>query len=147
MSCKKENCVFGERPSDDMTSIGWRTIRADELFTSFVSRPWFRPGHCLVIPNRHVVHPGELSFEEGGAIMGEVGRLSLLLDDGFGMGTMQKYQPLQPENEVKANHVHFHVFPRIEDEPGLFPVPAPNAFEGFVVPEVEEILALAQRLR
>ncbi len=61
----------------------------------------------------------------------EIGRLSTLLDTGYGSGVMQKYQPLQAENGIKVSHLHFHVFPRFEDESGLFPTPLPNSFSGF----------------
>jgi diadenosine tetraphosphate (Ap4A) HIT family hydrolase len=137
-----ENCAFC-----DPEAMAWRTIRSQELFTSFVSKPWFRAGQCLVIPNRHVVTVGELSSEEGAAVMGELGRLSIALDRGHGSGVMQKYQPTQAENGVKMNHLHFHVFPRIEDETGIFPVPEPNDFDGFIQPNDAEVLELAAKLK
>ena len=137
-----EECVFCDRQD-----LAWKTICSEELFTSFVSRPWFRPSQCLVIPNRHLVTPGELSPEEGAAIMTELGRLSLRLDNGFGTGIMQKYQPLQVENGIKVSHLHFHVFPRIENEVGLFPVPDPNTFDGFVTPSDEEVIAFVEALK
>jgi diadenosine tetraphosphate (Ap4A) HIT family hydrolase len=101
-----ENCAFCDRPN-----LEWRTIRAEDLFTSFVSQPWFRAGHCLVIPNRHITTPDELEPKEAAGIMGELGRLSHRLNKGFGSGIMQKYQPLQTENGIKVHHLHFHVFP------------------------------------
>lgn len=137
-----KDCAFCDR-----SSLAWRTIRSGELFTSFVSRPWFRRGQCLVIPNRHVVNPGELSLEEGAAVMAELSRPSLKLDEGFGTGIMQKYQPLQVENGIKVNHLHFHVFPRAENEVGLFPIPEPNTFDGFVTPSDDEVRALAKALK
>jgi len=69
-----------------------------------------------------------------------------MLDEGFGTGVMQKYQPLQPENGVKVNHLHFHVFPRREQEQGLFPTPEPNDFTGFTVPTCEDIRQLINKL-
>jgi diadenosine tetraphosphate (Ap4A) HIT family hydrolase len=137
-----EDCAFCDRPT-----LEWRTIRSEELFTSFVSRPWFREGQSLVIPNRHLVNTSELSPEEGAAIMGELGRLSLKLDEGFGSGIMQKYQPLQAENGIKVNHLHFHIFPRLANEAGLFPVPQPNTFDGFTVPSEDEVIAIAEALK
>lgn len=137
-----ENCNFCDR-----TSLESRIIRSDELFTSVVSRPWFRAGQCLVIPNRHITTPVELEREEGAAIMSELGRLSLALDVGFGTGIMQKFQPQQSENGIKMNHLHFHVFPRVEHETGLFPVPEPNTFEGFSTPSDEEVAVIIEKLR
>lgn len=137
-----ESCDFC-KPED----LGWRTIRSDELFISFVSRPWFRPGQCLVVPRRHIASVAELSKAEAGDMMIELGRLSLALDEGYGSGIMQKYQPLQTENGIKMNHLHAHVFPRQENEPGLFPTPEPNSFEGFVMPTDTEVITLAHRLQ
>jgi diadenosine tetraphosphate (Ap4A) HIT family hydrolase len=77
----------------------------------------------------------------------EVGRLEQELDMGYGTGVMQKYQPLQLENGVKMNHLHFHVFPRLENESGLFPVPKPNDFTGFESVDAKELADWAQRLR
>jgi diadenosine tetraphosphate (Ap4A) HIT family hydrolase len=100
-----------------------------------------------VIPKRHITTLAELTAEEGAAIMTELGRLSHALDAGYGTGVMQKYQPLQAENGIKVSHLHFHVFPRYEDEASLFPVPEPNSFDGFVRPSDEEVAILIQRLR
>ncbi len=118
-----------------------------EVCTSFVSYPWFREGHCLVVPNRHITTLAEIDEKEAAAIFAELGRLAALLDKGYGSGMMQKDQPLQPENGIKMDHLHFHVFPRQQEEPGLFPVPEPNSFEGFIRPPEPVVMALAQSLR
>ncbi len=76
----------------------------------------------------------------------ELGRLSKLLDEGYGTGIMQKYMPLQVENGVKMNHLHFHVFPRREEEEGLFPTPYPNSFEAFYQPGQDKVVKLVKRL-
>jgi len=134
-------------PFCDEKEIGWRTIRQAEGSRSFVSNPRFREGQILVIPNRHLTTLAELDSTESTEIMREVGRLGLLLDKGFGTGVMQKYQPLQTENGIKVNHLHFHVFPRLEEEVGLFPVPEPNSFDGFELADRAEIAQLAESLR
>jgi diadenosine tetraphosphate (Ap4A) HIT family hydrolase len=139
---KLEDCAFC-----DQESLNWRSIRTGELFISFVSRPWFREGHCLVVPTRHITEVSGLTVEEGGHIMQELGRLSNLLDQGFGSGLMQKFQPTQAENGIKVNHLHFHVFPRTDYEANLFPVPSPNSFEGFVTPSEQQMIDIATKLR
>jgi len=137
-----ENCDYCNKEN-----IDWRSITKGPLATSFVSNPRFREGQCLVIPNRHVTRIEELDEAEASSIMLELGRLSIRLDDGFGSGIMQKYQPLQAENGVKTNHLHFHVFPRLENEVGLFPVPDPNSFDGFERASTDEIIDLAESLK
>ncbi len=117
------------------------------LFLTIVSDPSFRRGYCLVVPRRHVTTPGELTPDEAGTIMLELGRLSAALDEGYGTGIMQKYQPLQTENGIKVSHLHFHVFPRLEHESGLFPTPEPNDFSGFSPTPRSEIARLIELLR
>jgi histidine triad (HIT) family protein len=136
------NCVFC-----DEQEIGWRTIRHREHSRSFVSNPRFRAGQSLVIPNRHLETVAQLNPEEASEIMIELGRLALILDQGFGSGIMQKYQPRQAENGIKVNHLHFHVFARLENESGLFPVPEPNSFDAFKTADTSEIAQLAESLR
>ncbi len=124
-----------------------RRIRIGRHFFSIISKPWFRPGHSLVIPKRHVTTIAELWPKESAEIMTEIGRLSLLLDQGHGTGMMQKYQPMQNENGIKMNHAHFHVFGRLATEENLFPVPEPNNFDGFYDPSPEEIASIVNTLK
>ena len=96
-----EDCDFCDR-----TNFGQRVIRTGDLFTSFVFRPWFRSGHCLVIPNEHREEIADMNSDEMSSILAEVGRLCLKLNEGYGTGMTQKYQPLQTENGIKINHLH-----------------------------------------
>lgn len=86
----------------------------------------------VVVPLRHITKPTELHPNEASSIMREIGRLCDIADQGFGTGVMQKFQPTQPDNGIKVSHLHFHTFPRLPDEDVLFPVPAPNSFDGMV---------------
>lgn len=127
--------------------LEWRTIRKSSFSRSFVSKPWFRGGQCLVIPLRHISSIHELNPEEAADIMAELGRLGKSLDEGFGTGVMQKFAPLQGENGIKMSHLHFHVFPRQEVEEGLFPTPYPNDFSAFYQPTQAEVVELVEKLR
>jgi histidine triad (HIT) family protein len=139
------DCVFCDH--DRIVAAGSAVIRNQNLFLSFTSNPGFRDGHVLVIPRRHVEKIDKLTDDESAAIMAEIGRLSKLFDCGFGTGLMQKFQPTQSENDVKVNHLHFHVFPRVENERGLFPVPEPNSFDGFHLIDKVEAERLADSLK
>ena len=121
-------------------------IRRSDACTSLVSTPWFRYGQCLVIPNRHIEVVSDLEPAESAEIMKELGRLSAVLDGGFGIGIVQKHQPLQAENGIKMRHLHFHVFPRIEADE-LFPTPQPNSFEAFYYPSNKEIQSVIKLAR
>jgi diadenosine tetraphosphate (Ap4A) HIT family hydrolase len=133
MSNNKE-CAFC-----DHANLEEQIIRLGSHSLSVISNPRFRPGQSLVIPNRHVTTVAELNPDESTEVMAELGRLSLVLDEGFGTGIMQKYQPRQAENGIKVNHLHFHVFPRHEEETNLFPTPEPNDFTGFSIPSDDEV--------
>jgi diadenosine tetraphosphate (Ap4A) HIT family hydrolase len=134
-------------PFCDTATLQHRLIREEPLYISIISDPSFRQGQCLVIPRRHITTPGELTRDEAAEILLELGRLSTLLDEGYGTGIMQKYQPAQAENGIKVNHLHFHVFPRVEQEAGLFPVPEPNDFSGFRAAPEAQVARLLQALR
>lgn len=140
----ENSCAFC---SIDQEQESERIIQINDIFASFVSNPSFRDGQCLVVPRRHVTQIHELNPDEAATIMGEIGRIGMLLDQGFGTGVMQKHQPTQPENGIKVSHLHFHVFPRQEEEPGLFPVPEPNTFDGFSHLPTEEVARTAASLR
>lgn len=79
--------------------------------------------------------------------MTELGRLGVSLDAGYGTGIMQKFAPLQDQNGIKMNHLHFHVFPRRESEEGLFPTPYPNDFSAFYKPNEAEAIDLVEKLK
>jgi hypothetical protein len=55
--------------------------------------------------------------------------------------------PLQAENDVKMNHLHYHVSPRTSEEECLFPVPSPNSFNGFLMPSNDAVITLARSLK
>lgn len=139
---RRSNCAFCDRGN-----LAGRMIQEGDQCLSFVSSPWFRWGHCLVAPRRHVTTVAELSPHESSALMIELGRLGRLLNQGYGSGIMQKYQPLQPENGIKVHHLHFHVFPRLAEEATLFPTPQPNDFTGFSMPSETEVAVLLDSLR
>lgn len=124
-----------------------RIIKTSEYMISLVPKHSFRNRHCLVIPRRHVTQINQLSNEDSSEIIQEIGRLTDLVDLGFGSGVMQKYQPLQKENGIKMNHIHFHVFPRLQDDNALFPVPEPNTFEGLRETSSEDLSNLLEVTR
>ena len=73
------------------------------------------PGHVLIVPNRHVERPDELTDEETLAVYREAQRLITAMLGTFakGVDTWQKTRPDMPEGKIKVNHVHVHVLPSI----------------------------------
>ena len=110
-------CPFCDLAKDTQRN---RIIRSNKLTTTFLSNPRLVPGHTLVIPNRHIEKPWELTQEELIAIFDEIKWVEgQLLDGGLGTGVdiRQHYRPFLPQGEIKIDHVHFHALPRHgEDE-------------------------------
>lgn len=91
-----------------------RLIYEDGLVRSFLSNPRLTRGHSLVIPRRHVEPPAPLTAAEV-AVLDETERLRALMLGSFATGVdiFQKTREQVPEghNDVKMDHIHFHVWP------------------------------------
>ncbi len=127
----------------------------DEDIVSFISEPWFRPDHCLVIPRQHANELYEIPdrvlakmFAEA-AILGHVVSTD---NGGYGSVITQKFQPRREEGRIKQNHVHVHAWPRYESDTEEVPFPVPTSLgkddpNGFKFPSEQEILASRDRVR
>lgn len=101
-----DNCPFCE-PKD-------RVLRENEQARVILSNPRKVPGHFLVMPKRHVEKPWELTEAELAGIFELiffiekhiVGKL------GDGCDIRQNFRPFLPQNRLKKDHIHFHVYPR-----------------------------------
>ncbi len=72
-------------------------------------------GHCLVVPKKHYLKPGDIPKEEFHQLMDLVVRVQdAVVASGLGRGTnlVQNYWPFVPEGGLKVDHVHFHLVPR-----------------------------------
>lgn len=107
----KEDCPFCE-PSD-------KVINSNEHAVLILSNPRKVPGHCLVIPKRHVEAPWNLTEAELSDIFALVWKAEQkLIAAGLGDGVdvRQNYRPFLRQSKLKVDHVHFHVIPRaLED--------------------------------
>ena len=106
------NCPFCNVRADRLISSG-------ELTSTLLSDPRLTPGHCLVVPKRHVEDPSELSDAELLEIFSEIKmiRKQLVKNGAQGCDVRQNFRPFLPESRTKIDHVHFHVIPRyFEDE-------------------------------
>jgi histidine triad (HIT) family protein len=96
-----------------------RIIRKDKHSTIVLSNPRMMPGHSLVIPNRHVEKPWELTRDELLEIFKNIWWIEkriLAANLGTGADIRQNYRPFIPQGRVKVNHVHFHVLPRTNED-------------------------------
>lgn len=90
----------------------------NNLATAFLSSPRLMPGHTLVIPNRHIELPSELSKEETTALFELINPIhaKLLGSLAVGVDIWQKSRPQVVEDGHKIDHVHFHVLPSTPGE-------------------------------
>ena len=97
---------------------GERILRQNELAHVVLSDPHKVPGHLLVLPNRHVEKPWELTHQELLSIFDLIFELEqkLLGKLGDGFDVRQNYRPFMSQSRLKVNHVHFHVIPRSNED-------------------------------
>ena len=102
-----QNCIFCGDPS--------MVIENDLAFAHFDSYP-VNPGHCLIIPRRHVAEYFEATTEEKAAIWALVDEMKIILDkkykpDGYNVGVNVGKAAGQ-----SVHHVHIHMIPRYKGD-------------------------------
>lgn len=108
---KPKDCPF--------CSVGKRALKTNEYASVILSNPRKVPGHFLVVPKRHVEKPWELTPEELHDIFELVFYVEQkLIEHGLGDGcdVRQNYRPFLGQNNLKVNHIHFHVIPRAKED-------------------------------
>jgi len=96
-----------------------RVVKTNEHALVLLSNPRKVPGHALVVPKRHVEKPWELTDLERRDIFDLVDYVSQkLIAAGLGDGVdvRQNYRPFLQQNNLKVDHVHYHVIPRALDD-------------------------------
>ncbi len=95
-----------------------RVLVENEHANLFLSNPRKVEGHVLITPDRHVEEPWELTDEELIAVFGliKVAQHKLIAEFGGGVDVKQNYRPFQKQGRVKVDHVHYHVYPRTDND-------------------------------
>lgn len=100
-------------------SLDDKVLKSNEHAVLILSNPRKVPGHCLVVPKRHVEQPWELTSDELKdifALIWETEQKLIAGGLGDGVDVRQNYRPFLTQSKLKVNHVHFHVIPRaLED--------------------------------
>lgn len=146
---KEENCTFC-----DTDKVGENRIiyNEDPDYYSFISTPWFRPDHCLVVPRVHAIEMYDIPDSVLGKMLGEAALLGHAMDEGYGTVITQKFQPMATEGKIKQNHVHVHVWRRLETDTEATPFPVPTSLReddpsGFRWPADDEAIESCERMR
>lgn len=107
---KTVNCPFCN-PTD-------RVLKENEHALVILSNPRKVPGHFLVLPKRHVTEPWQLTADE----LIDIFKLIFLVEQrilgklGTGVDIRQNYRPFKKPSRLKVDHVHFHVYPRANED-------------------------------
>lgn len=96
-----------------------RVLKQNDLAQVVLSDPHKVPGHLLVMPKRHIEKPWEMTHDELTSVFDLIFELEqkLLGKLGDGFNIRQNYLPYKSQsNNLKVNHVIFHVLPRSEGD-------------------------------
>lgn len=103
-----------------------------------LSNPRKVPGHFLVLPKRHIEEPWQLTADE----LTDIFKLIFFIEQrilgklGTGVDIRQNYRPFLNQSRLKVDHVHFHVYPR-SDEDYLYQVS--EKFETDLFADLDEL--------
>jgi histidine triad (HIT) family protein len=95
-----------------------RMLQENEHAMLILSNPRKVPGHILVLPKRHIEEPWQLTTEELADIFKLIffAEQKILGELGEGVDIRQSYRPFKKQDQLKKNHVLFHVIPRYKDD-------------------------------
>jgi diadenosine tetraphosphate (Ap4A) HIT family hydrolase len=95
-----------------------RILKENNKAAALLSNPRKVPGHFLVIPKRHIDKPWELDKDELQDIFELIFFIEQRLVNKLGQGVdiRQNYRPFIPEGRLKVNHIHFHLYPRYNED-------------------------------
>ncbi len=113
---KPEGCLF-EPPGNQTENKEYLLLYRDPLIVILLNRFPYANGHLLVAPCRHLADITELSIEEHQALMAMLANSSTILrnrlhPDGLNIGLNLG----QVAGAGIADHLHFHVVPRWQDD-------------------------------
>lgn len=91
-----------------------RVVEEKKYVFVILSNPRLAPGHLLVIPKRHIEKPAEMIKEEREEMFETVleYQAKVLARFAGGCDIRQNYRPFQKQDNIKVDHVHFHLLPR-----------------------------------
>jgi diadenosine tetraphosphate (Ap4A) HIT family hydrolase len=130
-------------PFCNIVELKYRLLEEGDDFIIILSNPRLMPGHTLVIPKRHIRKPSEMSAEERknlfNATLKWQDKITSVLSTGCDV--RQNYRPFIKENQLKIDHVHYHLIPREFEDKQYFDVDknTPSFFEPLTDKERKEI--------
>ena len=123
-----------------------QTFYEDDLVLALYTHKPIYPGHCLVIPKRHVERFEMLEDEEIAAIGKVIKKVNQAVERVFQTSAYLIWQKNGPEVGQSVPHVHFHYIPRKKGDDStlafLFNMFWANAKDPISEQEMEKIVSL-----
>lgn len=125
----KVDCILCAVKNEDKQVTSIKVYQDDLIFICLNIYP-YNPGHCMVVPNRHVLRFIELTRKEVKRIFRAIQGLQMLFDDLY---SPKGYNIGFNEGVAGASipHIHCHIVPRYGSELGFIDIFAKTR----VVPE------------
>jgi histidine triad (HIT) family protein len=102
-----KTCVFC-----DPKVLQAQTFYEDELVLALYTHKPVFPGHCLVIPKRHVERFEQLTDAEAAQIFQVIKKVNTAVEKVFGTSSYLLLEKNGVESFQTVFHVHFHYIPR-----------------------------------
>ena len=115
-------CIFCDKPREENDEANLIVYRGKTCFAILNAYP-YNNGHLMVVPYRHLAHPGDLTDAESAEMMQTAARVTGVLDrvyrpDGFNIGMNVG----SAAGAGIAAHLHLHVVPRWSGDTNFMPV-------------------------
>jgi histidine triad (HIT) family protein len=132
----------------DETILQAQTIYEDELVLALATHKPIFPGHCLIIPKRHVERFEGLSEEEVARMMSVVNRVHQAVSSELNTTAYLLLQKNGIEVGQTVPHVHFHYIPREGGDGSVMEFALRMLWTNWKAPLApEEMQELVQRLQ
>lgn len=116
-----------------------RSLKENKYAKLFLSNPRKIEGHFLVVPKRHIEKPWEMTEEELVCVFELVHFIQKRIVETMrgGCDIRENYRPFMKQGNIKVDHIHYHVYPR-QNEDELFQRVEKFEREMFVPLPIEE---------
>ncbi|HCB33616.1 MAG TPA: HIT family protein [Acidimicrobiaceae bacterium] len=102
-------CAFCAIVAGDVPSL---RVYEDDHAVAFMDRLPMTPGHCLVVPRRHVVDIWDLTDDDAARVLRACRRMAHLLRDRLGARGVNLVNNNGAAADQTQFHYHVHVIPR-----------------------------------
>lgn len=118
---RAQGCAFCEIQKQD-DGVGNLVVSRGPHSYLVLNRYPYNNGHCMVIPNRHLVDPSEMTAEEAADVWGSVARTADLLRGPLRAEGVNVGMNLGRVSGGSIEHLHVHLVPRWQGDTNFMPI-------------------------